>query len=164
MKTNQLNETKERKSFKEVLVENKEVILIGTGIVISGIGAYFLGKELVNKRRLETAIKKLNDDSSKLGVLSSMLTVDNTDRLDKIENVLFQGGVLEQAEATIHRKKNRLVDKLARYVNAQGSPETDKIIKECEAGIESFNKMLDGCDFIRFCCKNETIEELIKED
>ena len=43
MKTNQVNETKERKSFKEVLVENKGKIMIGAcfvGTIIAGIIAY----------------------------------------------------------------------------------------------------------------------------
>ena len=182
MKKANKNLTNEKKSFKEKLVENKGKILIGAGVVLSGISLYFLGREFVIKGQLERELDELEhenkslDDkkkslerelfskSSTLTLLNSELTSMNTDRLDKIENVLFQGGVLEQAEATIHRKKNRLVDKLARCANSQGNPDNDRIIEECKAGIKSFDEMLDGCDFIRFCHKDEAIEKLVEED
>ena len=175
MKKANKNLTNEKKSFKEKLVENKGKILIGAGVVLSGISLYFLGREFVIKEKLERELDELEHEkksleyelfskSSTLTLLNSGLTTMNTDRLDKIENVLFQGGVLEQAEATIHRKKNRLVDKLARCANSQGNPDNDRIIEECKAGIKSFDEMLDGCNFIRFCHKDEAIEKLVEED
>ena len=173
-KTN--NQTNEKKSFKEVLVENRYKILTGASIVISAGFIYFIGKELKVRKDLinaEDAVDVLlNDEKLRrdrivaAGIsLNSKLSCDNADRLDQIEQILNEGGVLNQAIATITGKRDRLNSKLLRYINKPGSPENDKIIEQCKGGIEEFNKMLEGCDFIKFCCKyKDGVQELLDEE
>lgn len=174
-KTN--NQTKERKSLKEVVVENKGKILTGASIVIS-VGCIYLigkklevGKDLVNAEDavdvlLNNETLNRRDQIVLAGIsLNSQLNCDNADRLDKIEKILNEGGVLNQAIATITGKRDRLNSKLLRYINKPGSPENDKIIEQCKGGIEEFNKMLEGCDFIKFCCKyKDGVQELLDEE
>ena len=56
MKTNQVNETKERKSFKEVLVENKGKIITGVGAVSAVAIGYLCYK---NKIEISKAFMKV---------------------------------------------------------------------------------------------------------
>ena len=148
-KTN--NQTKESRSLKEIIVENKHKVLTGVSIVMSAGCIYLIGKE-ISIRRLELDI-------------NSQLICDNVDRLNKIEQILNEGGVLNQAIATITGKRDRLNSKLLRYINKPGSPENDKIIEQCKSGIEEFNKMLEGCDFIKFCCEyTDGVQKLLDEE
>lgn len=167
MKKEQVNETKERKSLKELVMENKGKILIGAGIIVSAATAYFIGT------KIKTGIKNINTSNTQgeinhlvmTGVsITGQLADLNAKRMDTVEKILIEGGVLEQAEATITRKKDRLISKRNCLLGTQLNPDKDKIIEELESGIETFNKMLEGCDFIRFCWKDDTIENLLKED
>ena len=167
------NLTKERKSFKEVLVENKGKILIVAGVIASAAAVYFVGKDIVNKKTVEETVDSISKAVGEPTVAevaftgiraNSYISLDNCERIDKVENILIEGGVLDLAEASINRKKDTLSRKLACHIGKQGNPDSDRIIEECKAGIESFNKMLDGCDFIRWCWKSDTIDELLEEE
>ena len=170
MKTNQLNETKERKSFKEVLVENKGKIMIGAGIVVSATATYFISKVITNDEKKDlmnkvVELRKKKDELMTLGVQASCLvSSDNADRIDEVEKILIEGGVLDQAVATITRKKDTLARKLICIEDGQGNPDKDRVIKECKRGIEKFNEMLDGCNFIKSFWKDEAVDELLQDE
>ena len=167
MKNNQVKETKQKKSFKEVVVENKGKILIGTGIIVSAVAAYFIGTKIKTENK-NINVSNIQDEINDVvmdGVsITGQLANLNAKRMDTVEKILIEGGVLEQAEATITRKKDRLISKRNCLLGTQMNPDKDRIIEELESGIETFNKMLEGCDFIRFCWKDDTIEKLLKED
>ena len=69
MKTNQVNETKERKSFKEVVKESKWKILAGTTTVVSVVA---IGVTVVALKDNTTMIEFLSE-----GVLQDAITTTN---------------------------------------------------------------------------------------
>ena len=150
------NLTKERKSFKEVLVENKGKILIGSGVVLStGLG--FLCRDNIK------ALLRLGDNLTNGVVLTSVLATNDNERIDEVEKILIEGGVLNQAIATITGKRDRLNSKLLRFVESQGNPNSDRIIEECKRGIAKFDEMLMGCEFIKNYWKDGKIDELLED-
>ena len=114
MKNNQVKETKQKKSFKEVVVENKGKILIGTGIIVSAVAAYFIGTKIKTENK-NINVSNIQDEINDVvmdGVsITGQLANLNAKRMDTVEKILIEGGVLEQAEATITRKKDRLISK-----------------------------------------------------
>lgn len=69
-------------------------------------------------------------------------------------------GIIDQAKATITRKRDNLVGKLNRFVNMeQRTPDIDKLITETKAGIAGFDKMLDQCDELEYLYNCRTIGE-----
>ena len=150
------NLTKERKSFKEVLVENKGKILIGSGVVLSA-GLGFLCRDNIK------ALLRLGDNLTKGVVLTSVIATNDNERIDEVEKILIEGGVLNQAIATITGKRDRLNSKLLRFVESQGNPNSDRIIEECKRGIAKFDEMLMGCEFINNYWKDSKIDELLED-
>lgn len=163
MENKQVKETKERKSFKEVCVDNKAKVLVGAGILASATAAYFVGGK-IKTNCVNKALKNELHDTLVTGaeITAKVIELD-AKRIDMVEKILIEGGVLEQAEATITRKKDRLLGKLNCLVGTQMDPEKEKTIEELRKGIESFEKMLDGCEFIRFFWRDETVEDLLKD-
>ena len=156
MKNNE--NVKERKSLKEVVVENKGKIIAGVSIVAAGT----LGVVLVkNNKDLLKHISKV-EAKSDLGVI-----VDNElwEKVKTTENIIINSGIIDQARATITRKRDNLTSKLNRYVNMeQGTPDIDKLIEEIKAGIVGFDKMLTDCDELEFLYKCRTLAEELLED
>lgn len=81
------------------------------------------------------------------------------------ENIINNSGIIDQAKATITRKRDNLIGKLNRFENMeQGTPNIDKLIKETKAGIKGFDKMLDQCDELEYLYKCRTIGENLLDD
>ena len=167
MKTNQFNETKERKSFKEVLVENKGKIMIGAcfvGTVIAGIIAY---KSYEEKQELTFEFTKKLDElvkTKKELVSSSALCGYLNDRLNTTEDILVNSDIIGQARATMTRKKDTLVGKLNCLKNLPKDDDIIRKISELTSGIVNYDIMLDDCDVLEEMYLNRhTFESLLDE-
>ena len=156
MKNNE--NVKEKKSFKEVVVENKGKIIAGVSIVTAGA----LGVVLVkNHKDLIKYVTKV-DAKSDLGI---MVDEELWDKVKVTEDIIVNSGIIDQAKATISRKRDNLIGKLNRYVNLeQHTPDIDKLIEEAKAGIKGFDKMLDQCDELEYLYKARTLAENVLED
>ena len=156
MKNNE--NAKERKSFKEVVVENKGKIIAGVSIVTAGA----LGVVLVkNHKDLIKCLTKINAKSD-MGI---MVDEELWRRAEVTEDIIVNSGIIDQAKATISRKRDNLIGKLNRYINMeQGTPDIDKLIEEVKAGIKGFDKMLDQCDELEYLYKARTLAENVLED
>ena len=167
MKTNQVNETKERKSFKEFLVENKGKIMIGAcfvGTVIAGIIAY---KSYEEKQELTFEFTKKLDElvkTKKELVSSSALCGYLNDRLNTTEDILVNSDIIGQARATMTRKKDTLVGKLNCLKNLPKDDDIIRKISELTSGIVNYDIMLDDCDVLEEMYLNRhTFESLLDE-
>lgn len=160
MKNNE--NVKERKSFKEVVVENKGKIIAGVSIVAAGaVGIAVAKNHKVLADHLMKQIKKV-DAKSDLGI---MVSEELWHRAEVTEDIIVNSGIIEQARATIIRKRDNLAGKLNRYVNMQqGTPDIDKLIEEVKAGIAGFDKMLDNCDELEYLYKCRIVAEELLED
>ena len=156
MKNNE--NAKERKSFKEVVVENKGKIIAGVSIVTAGAVGVVLVK---NNKDLLKHITKV-EAKSDLGII---VDKELWEKVEVTEDIIVNSGIIDQAKATISRKRDNLIGKLNRYINMeQGTPDIDKLIEEVKAGIKGFDKMLDQCDELEYLYKARTLAENVLED
>ena len=159
MKNNE--NVKERKSLKEVVVENKGKIIAGVSIVAAGAVGIAIAK---NHKVLVDQLKQIKkvDAKSDLGI---MVSKELWEKVEITEDIVVNSGIIDQAKATITRKRDNLIGKLNRYTNMQqGTPDVDKLIEEVKAGIAGFDKMLDNCDQLEYLYKCRTLAEELLED
>ena len=159
MKNNE--NVKERKSLKEVVVENKGKIIAGVSIVAAGAVGIAIAK---NHKVLVDQLKQIKkvDAKSDLGI---MVSKELWEKVEITEDIVVNSGIVDQAKATITRKRDNLIGKLNRYTNMQqGTPDVDKLIEEVKAGIAGFDKMLDNCDQLEYLYKCRTLAEELLED
>ena len=152
---------KERKSLKEVVVENKGKIIAGVSIVAAGAVGIAIAK---NHKVLVDQLKQIKkvDAKSDLGI---MVSKELWEKVEITEDIVVNSGIIDQAKATITRKRVNLIGKLNRYTNMQqGTPDVDKLIEEVKAGIAGFDKMLDNCDQLEYLYKCRTLAEELLED
>lgn len=157
-KTNKEKQTNERKTFKEFVSDNRGKIMVIGGTVVTITAGIILTKNYKNLAKHATKINAKSD----LGILAS------NELLEKVtvtENIINNSGIIDQAKATITRKRDNLIGKLNRFENMeQGTPNIDKLIKETKAGIKGFDKMLDQCDELEYLYKCRTIGENLLDD
>lgn len=149
----QQNTNQERKTFKEVVKENKGKIMIIGGAVVTVAVGVVLTKNYKNltKQVVKADVK---------GELGNLVNEELWYKMEVTENIINNSGIIDQARATMTRKKDNLVGKLNRYVNMeQRTPDIDKLIEEAKAGIEGFDKMLDQCDELEYLYNCRTIGE-----
>ena len=159
MKNNE--NVKERKSLKEVVVENKGKIIAGVSIVAAGAVGIAIAK---NHKVLVDQLKQIKkvDAKSDLGI---MVSKELWEKVEITEDIVVNSGIIDQAKATITRKRDNLIGKLNRYTNMQqGTPDVDKLIEEVKAGIAGFDKLLDNCDQLEYLYKCRTLAEELLED
>ena len=159
MKNNE--NVKERKSLKEVVVENKGKIIAGVSIIAAGAVGIAIAK---NHKVLVDQLKQIKkvDAKSDLGI---MVSKELWEKVEITEDIVVNSGIIDQAKATITRKRDNLIGKLNRYTNMQqGTPDVDKLIEEVKAGIAGFDKMLDNCDQLEYLYKCRTLAEELLED
>ena len=152
------NTTKDKKSFKEVVYNNRgKIIVIGGAIVTATLGV-IISK---NYDDLAKCFKKTNAKSD----LGLMVSNELWEKVTVTENIINNSGIIDQAEATITRKRDTLVGKLNCLTNMKQTNDVikDKIL-EYKAGIESYDKMLDQCDELKYLYKCRTIGESFVED
>ena len=160
MKNNE--NVKERESFKEVVVENKGKIIAGVSIVAAGAVGIAVAKNYKGLAdQLSKRVTKI-DAKTDLGIMASE---ELWHKMEVTEDIVINSGIIDQARATITRKRDTLISKLNRYINMQqGSPDIDKLIEEAKAGIAGFDKMLDNCEELEYLYKCRTLAEELLED
>ena len=159
MKNNE--NVKERKSLKEVVVENKGKIIAGVSIVAAGAVGIAVAK---NHKAIVDQLKQIKKVDTKVEV-GHVISEELWHRAEVTEDIIVNSGIIDQARATIMRKKDNLIGKLNRYTNMeQGTPDIDKLIEEVKAGIAGFDKMLDNCNELEYLYKCKTVAEELLED
>lgn len=159
MKNNE--NVKERKSLKEVVVENKGKIIAGVSIVAAGAVGIAVAK---NHKAIVDQLKQIKQVDTKVEV-GHVISEELWHRAEVTEDIIVNSGIIDQARATIMRKKDNLIGKLNRYTNMeQGAPDIDKLIEEVKAGIAGFDKMLDNCNELEYLYKCKTVAEELLED
>ena len=159
MKNNE--NVKERKSLKEVVVENKGKIIAGVSIVAAGAVGIAVAK---NHKAIVDQLKQIKQVDTKVEV-GHVISEELWHRAEVTEDIIVNSGIIDQAKATIMRKKDNLIGKLNRYTNIeQGTPDIDKLIEEVKAGIAGFDKMLDNCNELEYLYKCKTVAEELLED
>ena len=159
MKNNE--NVKERKSLKEVVVENKGKIIAGVSIVAAGAVGIAVAK---NHKAIVDQLKQIKQVDAKVEV-GHVISEELWHRAEVTEDIIVNSGIIDQARATIMRKKDNLIGKLNRYTNMeQGTPDIDKLIEEVKAGIAGFDKMLDNCNELEYLYKCKTVAEELLED
>ena len=107
MKNNE--NAKERKSFKEVVVENKGKIIAGVSIVTaSAVGLVLVKNNKDMMKLLDRTVKV----QSAVTTVSEVNTIANDMLWEKVnvtENIIVNSGIIEQARATIIRKRDNLI-------------------------------------------------------
>lgn len=169
MKNNQVKETKQKKSFKEVVYDNRgKIIAIGGLAVAITVCAIISNKNDYNnfsKKLTKSGIKK---DLVKINAKSDLgLLIDNElwEKVTVTEDIINNSGIIDQAKATITRKRDTLNGKLNCLSNM--TQKNDDIINktlELKAGIEAYDKMLDQCDELEYLYKCRNIGESLIED
>ena len=153
---------KERKSFKEVVVENKGKIIAGVSIVAAGA----LGVAVVKNYKgladhLTKQVTKI-DAKSDLGIIASK---ELWHKVEVTEDIVINSGIIDQARATITRKRDNLIGKLNRFNNMdQLTDDIVKVINEVKGGISGFDKMLDQCDELEYLYKRRVVGENLLND
>ena len=159
MKNNE--NVKERKSLKEVVVENKGKIIAGVSIVAAGAVGIAIAK---NHKVLVDHLKQIKkvDAKSDLGI---MVSKELWEKVEITEDIVVNSGIIDQARATINRKRDTLVSKLNCYENmTQLTDDIVNKITETKAGVAGFDKMLDNCDQLEYLYKCRTLAEELLED
>ena len=149
----QQNTNQERKTFKEVVKENKGKIMIIGGTVVTVAVGIVLTK---NYKNLAKQVVK-SDAKGELGIL-----IDNElwEKVKTTEDIIVNSGIIDQAKATVTRKRDTLVSKLNCYNNMpQLTDDIINKIKETKAGIAGFDNMLDQYDELEYLYKCRVIGE-----
>lgn len=108
------NEVKERKSLKEMVVENKGKILVGAGIVTVGVLAYMGYKNNENIKTVKAVLNdqfKLNTAQGELNAAVSDITGKEVDHM-LLTRRIAEEGALEEAIKSVNRKIEYRVKKL----------------------------------------------------
>lgn len=159
MKNNE--NVKERKSLKEVVVENKGKIIAGVSIVAAGAVGIAVAK---NHKAIVDQLKQIKQVDTKVEV-GHVISEELWHRAEVTEDIIVNSGIIEQARATINRKRDTLVSKLNCYENmTQLTDDIVNKITETKAGIAGFDKMLDNCEQLEYLYKCRTLAEELLED
>ena len=113
MKNNE--NAKERKSFKEVVVENKGKIIAGVSIVTATAVGVVLYKNAIDIKNLSTIVDsqvKLNEVQGEFNNKSVECAKRITDELVKVRDIAKEGA-LEEAIAAVKRKIQYRVGKIS---------------------------------------------------
>ena len=125
MKTNQLNETKERKSFKEVLVENKGKLIAISGVTLAVIAGGFYA---YSRKKLDTNVVDLLNTELEMHKTQNVInkkTVSVLESLDNDMTVVKQialEGALEEAIKSVKNKIQYRVTKIDNCIT-DGTPQ-----------------------------------------
>ena len=157
-KNNKEKQTNERKSFKEFVNDNRGKIMIIGGTVVTITAGIILTKNY----------KNLAKHTTKINAKSDLSLLANNELLEKVtvtENIITNSGIIDQAKATITRKRDTLIGKLNSYENmTQINDDIIKAIEQAKAGIAGYDKMLDQCDELEYLYKCRTIGENLLDE
>ena len=156
-----------RNLFKEVVYDNRGKIIAIGGLVVAITICIINSKNSNNfgKKITKSDIKK---DLVKINAKSDLGLLINNELWEKVtvtENIINNSGIIDQAKATITRKRDTLNGKLNCLSNMiQKNDDIINKILELKAGIEAYDKMLDQCDELEYLYKCRTIGESLIED
>lgn len=152
------NTNKDKKSFKEVVYDNRgKIIIVGGAVVATTLGVIISKKYDV----LAKCLKKTNAKSD-VGI---MVSNELWNKVTVTEDIINNSGIIDQARATVIRKRDTLVGKLNCLTNMkQLNPIIEDKILQIKAGIEAYDKMLDQYDELEYLYKCRTIGESFVED
>ena len=157
-KNNKEKQTNERKSFKEFVSDNRGKIMIIGGTVVTITAGIILTKNY----------KNLAKNTTKTNAKSDLGLLVNNELWEKVtvtENIITNSGIIDQAKATITRKRDTLIGKLNSYENMnQINDDIKKAMEQAKAGIAGYDKMLDQCDELEYLYKCRTIGESILDE
>ena len=117
MKNNE--NAKERKSFKEVIVENKGKIIAGVSIVTATAVGVVVYKNVIDIKNLKGVVEsqvKLNEAQGEFNHKSLECAKYITDELVKVRDIAKEGA-LEEAIASVKRKIQYRVGKISDLSN-----------------------------------------------
>lgn len=112
------NLTKERKSFKEVLVENKGKIIVGG---LAAIGAVVGGTFMLTQLKFDISFLKIGYMQTEINDSTSQALKDLNEELIVAKSIALEGA-LEQAIETIKKKIQYRVTKIDGCIK-EGSPQ-----------------------------------------
>ena len=112
------NLTKERKSFKEVLVENKGKIIVGG---LAAIGAVVGGTFMLTQLKFDISFLKIGYMQTEINDSTSQDLKDLNEELIVAKSIALEGA-LEQAIETIKKKIQYRVTKIDNCI-ADGTPQ-----------------------------------------
>ena len=112
------NLTKERKSFKEVLVENKDKIIVGG---LAAIGVVVGGTFMLNQLKFDISFLKMGFMQAEINDSASQALKDLNEELIVVKAITLEGA-LEQAIETIKKKIQYRVTKIDGCIK-EGSPQ-----------------------------------------
>lgn len=112
------NLTKERKSFKEVLVENKGKIIVGG---LAAIGAVVGGTFMLTQLKFDISFLKIGYMQTEINDSTSQALKDLNEELIVAKSIALEGA-LEQAIETIKKKIQYRVTKIDNCI-ADGTPQ-----------------------------------------
>ena len=169
MKNNQVKETKQKKSFKEVVYDNRGKIIAIGGLAVAITISIIISKNSNNFGKKITKTKSdIKKDLVKINAKSDLgLLIDNElwEKVTVTENIINNSGIIDQAKATVTRKRDTLNGKLNCLSNMkQKNDDIINKILELKAGIEAYDKMLDQYDELEYLYKCRTIGESLIED
>ena len=157
-KNNKEKQINERKSFKEFVSDNRGKIMIIGGTVVTITAGIILTKNY----------KNLAKNTTKTNAKSDLGLLVNNELWEKVtvtENIITNSGIIDQAKATITRKRDTLIGKLNSYENmTQINDDIIKAIEQAKAGIAGYYKMLDQCDELEYLYKCRTIGESMLDE
>lgn len=154
----QQNNNQERKTFKNVVAENKGKIMIIGGAVATVTLGVILTK---NYKPLANKVIKAEAKAD----LGNLVNEELWYKMEVTENIIKNSGIIDQAKATITRKRDNLVGKLNRYENMEQLNDNIKdIITETKAGIAGFDKMLDQCEELEYLYDCRVVGEKLLKD
>ena len=116
------NKTNEKKSFKDVIVDNRGKMIATVGIITTGVVGY-----MAYKYKIE--LNAINE------------------RTDVVESAIVEGCIIDQARATVIRKRDYQLGKLNSMLKANRTDGNNlKIIERLKGSIESYDVMLKKYD------------------
>ena len=131
------NTNKDKKSFKEVVYDNRGTIIAISGTVVAATLGVIVAK---NYKGLAKCFKKTNAKSD----LGLMVGNELWEKVTVTENIINNSGIIDQARATVIRKRDTLVGKLNCLTNMkQTSDDIKNKILQIKAGIEAYDKMYE---------------------
>lgn len=153
----QQNNSQERKTFKDIIAENKcKIMIIGGAVATVTLGV------ILTKNYKPLANKVIKAEAK--ADLGNLVNEELWYKMEVTENIIKNSGIIDQAKATITRKRDNLVGKLNRYENMEQLNDNIKdIITETKAGIAGFDKMLDQCEELEYLYDCRVVgEKLLK--
>ena len=117
MKTNK-NQTNEKKSFKEVLVENKGKFIVGG---LAAVGAVVGGTFMLKQLKIDLSLVKLAYMQAEINDTASEALKDLNEELIVVKAITLEGA-LEQAIETLKKKIQYRVTKIDNCL-ADGTPQ-----------------------------------------